>query len=152
MAKPDFAAEERLMQHLDRESARTTKVVRQMIYETGRPDLVAEFDQNMKDVASGVARARNIWHSISPAQKRVLARMGDGGNKLQRFERGMYDVVNHLGSLETGIRLATVRSLAARSLLDWNGGAFDPEALAVLSEQGRFVLAHGRPAAPPSKE
>lgn len=42
-------------------------------------------------------------------------------------------------------RLATVRNLAARGLVDWDGGAFDPERRAVISELGRFVLAKGRP-------
>jgi hypothetical protein len=34
--------------------------------------------------------------------------------------------------------------MAARGLLDWDGGAFDPEAAVTMSEQGRFVLAKGR--------
>lgn len=41
-------------------------------------------------------------------------------------------------------RLDTVRNLAARELVAWDGTAFDPEARAVLSERGRFVVRHGQ--------
>jgi hypothetical protein len=36
----------------------------------------------------------------------------------------------------------TLRNLCARNLMAWDGGAFDPEAVAVITENGRFVYQH----------
>lgn len=67
-----------------------------------------------------------------------------GNDRYVRYGAGY--VVDGPGvPLPKPIRLATLRKLAAHGLVDWDGGAFDPEAAAVLSEQGRFVLAKGRP-------
>ena len=145
MPAPDFAATERLMHSLDREWLASQERVREMLREKGREDLVADFDRDMRDIETGVMHAKSVWHSISPAQRAVLAHFRlTGSNRLRRAAGGY--VVDGPGlPPPRPIRLSTLRNLAARGLVDWDGGAFDPEAAAVLSEQGRFVLAKGRP-------
>jgi hypothetical protein len=96
-----------------------------ILHEADRPDLAGELEAKLRDVASGVERARNIWHSISPAQRRALEALGEGR--------------------ASDFRLATARNLCARDLIACAGGAFDPESKFVITEHGRFVLTHGRP-------
>lgn len=145
MPAPDFAGTERPIHDLERQQRASQERVREILCEEGRPDLVAEFDANMRDVETGVTHARNLWHSISPAQRAVLAHLPlTGSNRLRRAASGY--VVDGPGlPMPKPVRLPTLRAMAARGLVDWDGGAFDPEAAAVLSEQGRFVLAKGRP-------
>lgn len=146
MPRPDFAGSERLMQEIERESRERTERVKGMAREAGRPELADELDERLKLIESGVTGARSTWHSISDAQRRVLILCEGGPTSLRRMGNSRYDVVSPLGSRAIGIRLATVRNLAARGLLEWTGGAFDPEASAVPTERASFVLKHGRPA------
>lgn len=123
---------------------------RQVILESGHPDaarIVADFDQNCRDLDNGTMGARNAWNSISSAQKRVLTDM-----HFRRFalvarigNTAIYDAVSDCVLIYDICRIKTVRALAARDLLDWDGGAFTPEARAILSDRARFVIAHGRP-------
>lgn len=146
MGAPNFAEQERLLQELERHSLERLERVRELIRESGRPEIEAELDRALKDSASGVTSARSTWHSISDAQRRVLILLAGGPFSLHRLKGSTYDVVSSIGSRATGIRLATVRSLAGRGLLEWTGGAFDPEASARPTEQMDFVMKHGRPA------
>jgi len=91
--------------------------VRAIIAESG-PDAVAEFDRNMKDIRTGVSHARNLWHSITEAQRRAMTELSQG-----RFN----------------CKPVTLRCLMQRGLAVWD--APKPE----LSEHGRFVLKFGRP-------
>lgn len=94
--------------------------VRQIIAESG-PDALAEFDQRMKDVQTGVTHARNIWHSISKAQRVAL---------------------EHLNENTWGLKnRATLRALMHRGLASWD------EVLPQITEHGQFVLKFGKPAA-----
>ena len=106
---------------------------------------LAKFDQQMRDLDSGVDGARRTWQSLSPAQRDAVCLMVRDGTRLQRNgETGFYTYVGHPGGFAIkGPRIATVRNLAARDLVAWDGGAFDPEAVAVLTERGRFVHQHG---------
>lgn len=146
MGAENFAAQERALQDLERECDERTQRVRDMLHEEGRPELVAEMDRAMKDSASGITGARSVWHSISDAQRRVMILLDAGPGDLRRAKGQTFDVVSPAGSRATGIRLATVRNLASRGLLEWTGGAFDPEASAQPTERMAFVLKHGRPA------
>lgn len=146
MGIENFAAQERALQDLERESDERTQRVRDMLRERGRPELVAELDRALKDSASEVTQARSVWHSISDAQRRALILLAAGPGDLRRVKGQGYEVVSPAGSRATGIRLATVRNLAGRGLLEWTGGAFDPEASARPTERMAFVLKHGRPA------
>lgn len=95
-------------------------------------------------------RAAAAWGSLSAAQARLLSGLRAHGWVLRR--RGsMFDACAAGGSVAVAgvAHLRTVRALAARGLIDWDGGAFDPEAAAVLSDRGRFV-ADRREAAPPA--
>src|SRR5580658_3016903 len=92
------------------------------------------YDAAMRDLDSGVMGARSTWHSISPAQQRAL-------------RTALEDTVDGKWVRGIGAGVSTIRALCARDLMAWDGGAFDPEAAAVITERGRFVLAHG-----PTKE
>ncbi|TXN78748.1 hypothetical protein [Methylobacterium sp. WL8] len=146
MGAENFAEQERLMQRLDRKCQEQTERVRDMVREAGRPDLLAEFDQRLRESDLGITGARSTWHSISDAQRRLLILLSNGPASVRRTKGASYDVVSEAGSRATGIRLGTVRNLARRELLEWTGGAFDPEASAAPTERMAFVLKHGRPA------
>lgn len=95
------------------------KRVREIISETASGRMLAEFDRNMKDIQTGVTHARNVWHSISKAQRVALQRLDDG---------------------TWGIKSrATLRALMRRGLASWD------EVLPQLTEHGRFVLKFGPP-------
>lgn len=131
------------LHRLEAECEAKSEAVRQMIIEAGRPDVLAQYDEALRLNRLGVTGARATWRSISEAQRRVIEQMGDGA-KLWR------DPMNHrayflrvkMGAV-IRVRIATVRALASRELIAWEGGAFEPEAKASLTERGRFVLAHG---------
>ncbi|ACL58131.1 hypothetical protein [Methylobacterium nodulans] len=59
MGVPDFAAEERLLHQLERETRAMTERVKQMLFEKGRPDIVADVERNLWDVERGVSQARS---------------------------------------------------------------------------------------------
>lgn len=126
-----------------RESLERTRI---MLREAGRPDLVAELDQNIRDCESGVMGAKSTWRSISPAQRRVLVLL-EPGRRLRRCggSRTRYDAVGGNVEAEGNVcGIATARNLCARELIACDGTAFDPEARFTLTERGRFVLAKGR--------
>lgn len=133
-----------LLQRLDAEFAERHEGVRQLLYEKGRPDLVADLDAKMRLIANGVDGAQRTWHSISDAQRRALTHAAAVGGRLVRSDlRPRYIGVPLLPIPEKPIRVKTVRNLCARELLAWDGGAFDPEKAAVITERGLFVLKHG---------
>lgn len=91
---------------------------------------------------NGIAQARNTWHSISDAQRHALtfASRCRAGRVIRR--RGWYmEMEGARPHRKIGVR--TMRNLCARELMSWDGGAFDPEAAAVITERGLFVLEHG---------
>ncbi|GJE77305.1 hypothetical protein [Methylorubrum suomiense] len=147
MPKPDFAAEERFMQQHEERQRQTTARVIAVLEENGRSDLVAEFEKRLHDIDSGVDGARSTWHSISDAQRRILLLLSGGRRWLTRSpgSKHFYDAQGEPHALSRIGTLRGVRALAARGLLDWEGGALDPERKAVLSEKARFVLKHGKP-------
>jgi len=119
--------------------------VRALLQAEGRPDLAEELDQRLRDVNLGVARARSIWHSISAAQRALLTMMMASGSKLVRHDKtSFYDLVAGERLEHRVTRLPTVRSLIGRDLLCCDGGAFDPEAVVILTEHARFVFEKGK--------
>ena len=68
-----------------------------------------------------------------------------GNRRIVRRASGtLYDIVNAEGErMERVAGVKTIRNLADRGLLAWDGGAFDPEAAAIPTERGRFVAKHG---------
>lgn len=131
------------IQHLfDEKSRRDRERVRELIRKEGMPEILADFDQQMKDIDSGLTTARNVWHSISPAQRTLINYLATHSVKLVR-EGSTSSYIGVEGDTKSHGRLAglkTVRSLAARDLLAWEGGAFDPEAKATLTEKAVFVF------------
>lgn len=108
-ADPDF------LHHIEGEIIKRNKRVREIIAESG-PEAVAEFDRNMKDIQTGVSHARNIWHSLSAAQRRAMT---------------------DLSQRRRTARHQTYVSLMRRELIDWHFTEI------ALTEHGRFVLKHG---------
>lgn len=117
---------------------------RTFILEQGRPDILDEYDARMKKIHNGTDRAESLWHSISEAQRRTLKLLGEPQAKLYQYPTNEKQFCLRLKTgLVCKVRRSTVRSLADRELLDWEGGAFTPEAKATLSERGRFILKYG---------
>lgn len=143
--------EDEILQEIERQSRAATERVRELCRERGREDLVVEMDANLKEVRTGRAQARGIWHALSEPQRRVL-RLAASHKRLRRTpgSRHRYDAVGGPADAEGNVSgLATVRNLLARDLLLCDGGAFDPEAAVIISEHGRFVLAVITPSATP---
>ena len=114
-------------------------------------EALARYDAWVRAADLGIDRAQSVWHSISDAQRRLVAVMGVGARQLRQFHstanpgNSSFDVYDERGLVaKFGMfRCATVRNLASRELLEWTGGAFDPEASAVPTERLRFVLKWG---------
>jgi len=137
--------QERILAALDAEFDRKTESVRQMLRDAGRHDLVEELDARLRSVRLGINGAQGTWHALSAVQRRTLVAMGEGRHLVRRQPpAARYDAVGSRNDAIANLcRVATVRNLASRELVSWEGGAFDPEAKAVLTERGRFVLKHG---------
>lgn len=133
---------ERLLAQMERADMLRAGEVRNMLLAAGRPDLVEEFDNKMRDIRLGLDGARNCWHSISNAQRRALSMMADGPLERRSMKPSRYVVRDNFAC-----RLATARALCAHELVAPDGGAFDPERRFAITERGLFVLRHGRKAA-----
>lgn len=105
------------LHEFERQRRESHQRVRAIIAE-GNPLIAAEFDKNMRDIETGVTHARNIWHSISPAQRRDLALID--AVKLEKWN------------------LPTLRNLRRRGLITTD---LDVK----ITEHGRFVLKFGPP-------
>lgn len=137
---------EDVQQWLEERHRAREPLFRRTILETGHPDaekILAEYDRAMRDNRLGLTSARNCWHSISPAQARVLAIMGAGCELHQsRLRPLMYDAVGRW-NIPDVCSLRTARPLCAHELAHVDGGAFDPERRIIITERGLFVLRHG---------
>jgi len=140
--------DEEIMFQIERRSQRQLARTRAMLMEAGRSDLVSDLDTNLRDIRLGLTGARSAWHSISKAQRSVLEVMVSGRWLVRSpASRTRYDAHGEPFAVSNVCGIATIRNLTARDLLACDGTAFDPEARLVLTERGRFVLTHGRPAA-----
>lgn len=137
---------EDVLQWADRMAREQRARVRQLIVDAGRPDVLADFDRDMRNLDLGITMARSCWHSISVAQQRVLQAMGEGRYLLRSMKTvTRYDAVGR-GAIMDICRLSTARALCAHELIHVNGGATDPEAEFIITERGSFVLKHGQAA------
>lgn len=132
---------------LDIQSAERREDFRSSMLKRAETDRVAQialehYDAAMRDLDSGVMGARDTWHSISPAQRRVLTGVERHGGRLDRIGKE-YRATKGRHQPYMLAYVATIRPLCSRDLMAWDGGAFDPEAAAVITERGRFVLKHG---------
>ena len=129
------------IEHRDRQR---TEAIKRMLINKGRRDLADELDAKLKDVRTGVAGAQSTWHSISPAQRRVLTTLATGRWLIREHgSLSWYEAHGEPEAMARVCRLPTARNLIARELLACEGGAFDPERKLVLTERARFVLRHG---------
>lgn len=106
----------------------------------GKTDAADRYLAKVREINSGVYGARNTWHSISPAQRRVLLEVNEHGGRVERVGKQY----RHRSQNHKPIYAATIRNLCTRDLMAWDGGIFDPEAIAVLTERGWFVIRHGQ--------
>lgn len=137
-----------ISQEIERRSIASRERVRAMVLEAGRPDVLADFDRNMKEIDNGVMGAKNAWHSISDAQRRTLLVLSDGYElRSSRYNRNAYEgycLAGKRDALGLVCRIRTVRALCAHELAHVNGGALDPEKSIIITERGAFVVKHGR--------
>lgn len=134
-----------VLRRIEEDRDRSARRVKAILWEQGRPDLANELDAKMRDIRLGIDGARSTWHSISPAQRRVLEVMSPSW-PLNRIKPNRYGVADPSIAPKGICGLATIRALCARDLLAPDGGTFDPEGKFVLTERARFVMKHGRPA------
>lgn len=133
-----------VIQALDEKFARQREGVRQILKDAGRDDLVAELDRKIREIDTGIDGARRTWESISDAQRRVLTIVATGKRLVRSGgTKHFYDAHGEPHALPRVAGLKTVRNLCIRELLAWQDGAFDPEAKAVITERGLFVVRHG---------
>ncbi len=131
---------------LDEKSLIDRERIRSFLADHGEKGIkiLREYDAAMKDISLGITEAKATWHSISKAARRVLLRLeGTPGQALcRRDEHSSVYVIE--GGTEAVCKLPTLRNLCLRDLMEWRGGAFDPEKAAVLTEKAIFVLKHGK--------
>ena len=112
--------------------------------ELNRPDLADKYQAKIREIDLVIYGARAIWTTLSVVQKRVLPFMAEAGARLGMMPKSRaYAIRTPLRTVVWNINRATVKTLAAHSLIDWEGDAFQPSSTAMLSDRGRFVLAHG---------
>lgn len=139
-------SEDEVAAFFDAEAERRLQRTRDLLYESGRPDLVEDLDRKLKADRLGITHAQSVWYSISPAQRRLIALLGIQNASLRRCGyKATYLVLSAQGEpLPVGkLFVRTIRSIERRGLLEWTGGSFDPEISAVPTEHLRFVLHHG---------
>lgn len=130
---------------LDIASAESNAEFRCWLLKESGPEAVARYDAKIKDIDSGVYGARGTWHALSAAQRHTLVEIGKSQTgKVHLASGGRSYLLNFypFGCGRIGVK-ATIRNLCSRDLLAWDGGTFEPERVAVITERGRFVLQHG---------
>lgn len=136
--------QERVMQWFEERSRADRARTRQVILEAGRPDVLAQFDADMRNLDLGLTTARSCWHSISPKQAYTLALVGTGRYLVRtKYQPSFCDAYGEPHAISRVCQIKTARALCAHELLAPDGGAFDPEAKFVITERGSFVLRFG---------
>jgi hypothetical protein len=111
----------------------------------GRQDLIDEYRARIRALDTGMTTARATWHSLTSVQQRVMEALESRWALCRtNWSKSRYEAIGGTGAIFNFCGLPTVRKLVSHDLLAWDGGAFDPEARAVLTERGHFVLRHGR--------
>jgi hypothetical protein len=110
----------------------------------GRKDLAEELRLRLAAVDSGLISVGSIWLALSSHQRAVLVLLAKF-RSVRRVRGCVYEVATTEDRAQPAFptRLGTIRALGARGLIDWTGGAFDPESSAIISDRGRFVVTHG---------
>lgn len=143
-----------VLQAIDRQQQEQSQRTIDFLVAEGRPDLAEELKAKLRDIYTGVDGARATWNALTPPQKRALvsARAGELTTHPQLRPNAGGASRTGYGQLgRAGGRLvwtftcflSTARCLCARDLLHVDGGALSPEAKVIITERGKFVLAHG---------
>jgi hypothetical protein len=106
---------------IEREWKERNERFRQFVLAQGRPDILKQYDAQMRDIALGVSSARGIWHALSDRQRGVLHVLASGISYPKARE-------------------ATWENLIRRRLVEFHNG------VGKITEHGRFVLKHGQQA------
>ena len=131
---------------LDERSKAETNRFAEYMREIGQPGLADSYLAKIKEIDSGIEGARNTWHSLSEPQRAALELACEGVRFVRRPGRAtVFDAERGGRQQPAGVRYPTIRNLCERDLLAWDGGAFKPGDAAVVTERGRFVVAHGQP-------
>lgn len=129
-------------QQFDKERRERQAAFVKLLHENGRPDLVADYERDMRSIADGTHGAGSTWYSISKKQRAIL-RVLERCPFLIRSRGNCYDAVS-VHKIERGIAdLRSLRPLSARGLIHPDGPIFDVEERFALTEHGMFVICHG---------
>lgn len=142
-----------ILHRLERADREREASLRKMLIDAGREDILAQYDENMRNLRLGITGARNAWHSLSGKQRWVLQRMA-AGRYVQKsvsnprmfhgYLNGTEPLSGEPGAFLNLCRLSTLRSLSAHELIHVAGGTLDPEAKFIITERGLFVVKYGR--------
>lgn len=137
-----------ILAKIEAEGRARRMAVREILFEKGRPDLVAEFDRKTWEISSGVSAARSEWDTLSEPQRAALVALAEGRRAFRAIGgRSIYDASGGGCTPIDGIRLATLRALMARKLVQATGSPSDPERRFEITKPGAFVVKRGQPAA-----
>lgn len=100
---------------LEAEMERRHQAVRAML--SGQA--LAEYDASIEYIRSGQSQLANLWHSISPAQRRLMQVFRDGQGDLirTRYEPSFYDFRGDPNAVSKVARATTVKALIAHKVL-----------------------------------
>lgn len=132
---------EEILHALEAETRVREERFRETLLAEGGPEALAYYDAKMKEIALGITTARNCWHSISLVQRFALQEAAKYGGRFDRVGKEYRH--SRRNQSYRPIYLRTVKGLCAHELMAWDGGVPDPEAAAVITERGLFVLKHG---------
>lgn len=133
---------------IEADSYQKRLAVREVLFEKGRADLVAEFDRQTWEIQSGVSHARSTWGALREPQRAALMALAEGRRAFRAVGgRAAYDASGGGCAPIGGIRLATLRALMARNLVQATGSPSDPERRFEITKPGAFVVKRGQDAA-----
>lgn len=137
-----------ILAKIDAERRSRRMAVRDLLFEKGRPDLVADLDRKTWEIQSGVSQARSTWGALSEPQRAALVALAEGRRAFRGHGcRAIYGASGGTGDAIGGIRLATLRALMARKLVQATGSPSDPERRFEITKPGAFVVKRGQDAA-----
>lgn len=124
-------------------------MVREILTEKGRHDLLAEFDRRQWEIESGVDAARATWCALTAPQRVALVALAEGRRAFREVgSRSRYDASGGGCAPLGGIRLASLRALMARKLVQATGSPSDPERRFEITKPGAFIVKRGRQETP----
>jgi hypothetical protein len=137
-----------ILAKIEADSRARRMAVRDLLFEKGRSDLVADLDRKTWEIQSGVSQARSTWGALSEPQRVAIVALAEGRRAFRAVGgRSVYDASGRGCAPLGGIRLATLRALMARNLVQATGSPSDPERRFEITKPGAFVVKRGQDAA-----